>query len=47
MIAPGGPRICGACLTLAHEPKPDCPAPYLADPDDLPTLDPFEARRGE
>jgi hypothetical protein len=41
MIRPGGPEICGACLTLAHAPTPDCPDPWVADPGDLPALDPF------
>lgn len=47
MIEYGGPRICGACRTLAHAPSPSCPAPYLADPDAEHDLDEFERLRAE
>lgn len=29
MIPPGGPSVCAVCRTLAHEPREDCPEPYV------------------
>lgn len=29
MIPYGGPTLCGACRTLAHEPRLDCPEPFV------------------
>lgn len=36
-----GPRICGACRTLMHEPTDACPVPYEGDPAEFAPLDPF------